>query len=129
MEKDAGEQFLNGSNHWGYDYVSFYFSARDIGKLKALNLGDFQANFGQGLTLSTGLAFGKSSIITNSKRNFNGFGAYRSLRENAYLRGDAVALKLDKIDVGIFASYKNVDGNAVSGLNRTEEANNEPEFV
>ena len=129
MEKDAGEQFLNGSNPWGYDYVSFYFSARDIGKLKALNLGDFQANFGQGLTLSTGLAFGKSSIITNSKRNFNGFGAYRSLRENAYLRGGAVALKLDKIDVGIFASYKNVDGNAVSGLNRTEEANNEPEFV
>ena len=51
-----------------------------MGKLKSLQLGDYQASFGQGLTLNTGIAFGKSSIITNAKRNFNGFGAYRSLR-------------------------------------------------
>ena len=74
MEKDANEQFFSGENKNGYDYYSYYFAARDIGRLKALHIGDFQANFGQGLTLSTGLAFGKSSIITNSKRNFNGFG-------------------------------------------------------
>ncbi len=129
VEKDADEQFLNGSNPWGYDYFSFYFAARDIGKLKALNLGDFQANFGQGLTLSTGLAFGKSSIITNSKRNFNGFGAYRSLRENAYLRGGAVALSLNKIEFGVFASYKNIDGNTVTLSDSTEGVNSEPELV
>ncbi|MDB9881830.1 hypothetical protein N8368_03735 [Bacteroidia bacterium] len=114
MEKDANEPFLNSYNPNGYDYYSFYFSARDIGRLKAFHLGDYQANFGQGLTMSTGLAFGKSSIITNAKRNFNGFGAYRSLRENAYLRGTAVAFELNKFTVGVFASYKNVDGNAAS---------------
>lgn len=129
MEKDAGEQFLNGINPLGYDYFSFYFAARDIGRVKALNLGDFQANFGQGLTLSTGLAFGKSSIITNSKRNFNGFGAYRSLRENAYLRGGALALSFDKIEMGVFASYKNVDGNAIANTDSTDGVANEPEFV
>lgn len=113
MEKDAGEPFLGEKNPKGYDYYSFYFAARDIGRLQALHLGDYQANFGQGLTLSTGLAFGKSSIITNSKRNFNGFGAYRSLRENAFLRGGALAMELGNVTVGVFASYKNVDGNAL----------------
>jgi len=129
MEKDAGEPFGGTSNPSGYDYYSFYFAARDIGKVKALNLGDFQANFGQGLTLSTGLAFGKSSIITNSKRNFNGFGTYRSLRENAYLRGGALALSLGKIEAGVFASYKNIDGNAVFATDSNEAANSEPEFT
>ena len=122
MEKDAGEAFGGDNNPTGYDYYSFYFAARDIGRLKALNLGDYQANFGQGLTLSTGLAFGKSSIITNSKRNFNGFGAYRSLRENAYLRGGALALELGNITTGIFASYKKVDGNTLDEEDRDPEA-------
>lgn len=111
MEKDAGEPFLSGENSSGYDYYSYYLAIRDIGRLKHLSLGDFQANFGQGLTLSTGLAFGKSSIITNSKRNFRGFGAYRSLRENAYLRGAAVAVDLGKLETGVWVSYKKVDGN------------------
>lgn len=122
MEKDAGEAFGGKQNPAGYDYYSFYFAARDIGKLKTLNLGDYQANFGQGLTLSTGLAFGKSSIITASKRNFNGFGAYRSLRENAYLRGGAVALELGNITSGVFASHKKVDGNTLGEEERDPEA-------
>ncbi|PCJ64072.1 MAG: hypothetical protein COA58_13880 [Bacteroidetes bacterium] len=114
MEKDANEPFFKGENTNGFDYYSFYFAARDIDRVKMLNLGDFQANFGQGLTLSTGLAFGKSSIITNSKRNFDGFGAYRSLRENAYLRGGAIAFQLDKLTFGTFVSYKKVDGNIIT---------------
>lgn len=112
-EKDAGEEFSFDNNLVGYDYASFYFAARDIGKIKSLNLGDFQANFGQGLTLSNGLAFGKSSIITNSKRNFTGFRAYRSLRENAFLRGGALSIDFKHITVGAFASYKKVDGNGI----------------
>ena len=125
-EKDAGEEFFQNSNPNGYDYYSFYFSMKDIGKIKSLNLGDFQANFGQGLTLSTGLAFGKSSIVTNAKRNFAGFGAYRSLRENAYLRGGALALSFNKVDVGIFASAKKVDGNAVFENDSTDT---EPDYI
>ncbi|NNJ55547.1 MAG: hypothetical protein HKP14_05425 [Bacteroidia bacterium] len=125
-EKDAGEEFFKNSNSNGYDYYSFYFSMNDVGKIKTLNLGDFQANFGQGLTLSTGLAFGKSSIVTNAKRNFNGFGAYRSLRENAYLRGGALALSLNKLDIGLFASIKKIDGNAVF---ENDSADTEPDYL
>jgi hypothetical protein len=113
MEKDAYEPFGNTQNPTGYDYYSFYFSLKNVGIIKALQLGDYQVNFGQGLTLSTGLAFGKSSIITNSKRNFNGFGAYRSLRENAFLRGGAAAFQFKNVTVGTFISYKKIDGNAI----------------
>ncbi|MGB0851443.1 MAG: helix-hairpin-helix domain-containing protein, partial [Bacteroidia bacterium] len=120
-EKDAGEPIFNSEYNRGFDYYSFYFSARDINRIKSLNIGDYQANFGQGLTLSTGLAFGKSSIITNSKRNFNGFGAYRSLRENAYLRGGALSFQLKKIDIGVFTSFKKVDGNAVTSNESSTE--------
>ncbi|MEY2925282.1 MAG: hypothetical protein RLZZ337_1832 [Bacteroidota bacterium] len=125
-EKDAGESFFSGNNPKGYDYYSFYFEAKNLGKLKTLHLGDFQANFGQGLTLSTGLAFGKSSIITNSKRNFSGFGAYRSLRENAYLRGGAIAFQVKNIELGAFVSSKNIDGNAVE---TTDTIDNEPDIT
>lgn len=112
-EKDAFEPFLTKNNPAGFDYYSYYFSLKNIGRLKAFQLGDFQANFGQGLTLSTGLAFGKSSIITNSKRNFSGFGAYRSLRENAYLRGTAASFQIKNMTLGAFVSYKKIDGNAI----------------
>lgn len=119
-EKDAGEAMFENHSPLGYDYISYYFSLRDIGKIKALQLGDFQANFGQGLTLSTGLAFGKSSIITNSKRNFNGFSAYRSLRENAFLRGGAIAASFNKLKIGAFASSKKIDGNGIYGNENLE---------
>jgi hypothetical protein len=109
-EKDAGETFFNG-NPLGFDYVSAYFGVKDIGKLENLQIGDFQANFGQGLTLSNGLAFGKSSIITQSKRSFNGFDTYRSLRENAFLRGISTSFRLQQWKLGGFVSSKKMDAN------------------
>ncbi len=124
-EKDAGEHFIKNQNV-AFDYQSIYASVSNIGIVKQLNIGDFQANFGQGLTLSTGLAFGKSSLITSSKRNFNGFKAYRSLRENAFLRGGAVAIKINKTVIGSFVSYKKTDGN---GVYSNDSIDSEPDFV
>ena len=46
MEKDAYESFLDGNNPLGYDYFSCYFSLKNMGRLKSLQLGDYQANFG-----------------------------------------------------------------------------------
>lgn len=112
-ENDAGEPFLKG-NTLGYDYVSAYLGIKNLGAIENLQIGDFQANFGQGLTLSNGLAFGKSSIITQTKRSFNGFDTYRSLRENAFLRGCATILALGKWRVGVFASSKQIDANGLA---------------
>ena len=125
-EKDAGETFLGPYNKQGFDYYSAYVSLTDIGRISTLNIGDFQANFGQGLTLSTGLAFGKSSIITNAKRNFTGYSAYRSLRENAQLRGVSTTLKLGEFSIGTFASRKKLDANM---LNAQDTLDPEISFV
>lgn len=112
LEKDAGEQFSFNKQKTplGYDHQSLYLSLNDVGKIKSLQIGDFHVNLGQGLTLSTGLAFGKSSLITNTKRNFSGFSSYRSLRENAYMRGVALSVNNKNITLGSFISYKKLDG-------------------
>ncbi len=47
-EKDAGEQFFKGAQKKGFDFYSAHFYVRNIGIIKALALGDFLLNFGQG---------------------------------------------------------------------------------
>lgn len=102
-EKDAGEKVKNG-------FISAYFQAQNIGKLKHLIIGDFQANFGQGLTLGTGLAFGKSNNITTALRIQNGFRVSRSFNENLILRGAAMRYQLKKnTEISIFSSSQNID--------------------
>jgi hypothetical protein len=73
MEKDAGEVFLKSQlgdsvmklvgdkvNNI-FDFYSAHAYVSDIGILKKAVIGDYHLEFGQGLTLWTGLAFGKSS--------------------------------------------------------------------
>ena len=48
-EKDAGEQFFKGAQKNGFDFYSAHFFLRNSGIVKALALGDFTVNLGQGL--------------------------------------------------------------------------------
>jgi len=59
-EKDAGEEFFKGSQKQGFDFMTGHLAIQNIGKLKSLNIGDYQAQFGQGLTFWSGFAFGKT---------------------------------------------------------------------
>jgi hypothetical protein len=67
-EKDPGEEFFTGSQPNGFDFYSAHFYIRDAGKLRSLAIGDYQVQFGQGITLWSGLAFGKSSEAVNIKK-------------------------------------------------------------
>ena len=69
MEKDAGEEFFKGSMKQGFDFYSGHLFVLNMGVLKSAALGDFQAQFGQGLVFWSGLAFGKSSDGVSIKRN------------------------------------------------------------
>src|SRR5690606_16535788 len=90
MEKDEGEEFFQGSQPQGFDFYSAHFFLRDMGRLKALALGDYQAQFGQGLVFWNGLGFGgKSSFTMNVKRNATGLMPYTSVNENLFMRGAA----------------------------------------
>lgn len=116
-EKDEGEEFFKGSQKNGFDYYSAHLFLRDIGRLKAVAVGDYQAQFGQGLTFWNGLAFSaKSSFTMNVKRNAIGLSPYTSVNENLYLRGAAATFEVVKnVELTGFFSRKGIDGN-VSAL-------------
>ena len=52
-EKDQGEEFFKGSQKQGFDFYSGYVYLKNINKFKAITVGDFRAQFGQGLVLWT----------------------------------------------------------------------------
>ena len=115
LEKDAGEQLTwNPSNgQFGADYASAHLLLQDRGRLKALALGDYQLQFGQGLLLSSGLGVGKGSeTITTLRRSSVGVRPYASLLENSFFRGGAATYQVaPTVQATAFASHKNVDAN------------------
>ncbi len=120
LEKDAGEQLIwNPRNgQFGADYVSAHLLLQDRGRLKALALGDYQLQFGQGLLLSSGLGVGKGAeTITTLRRSSVGVRAYASLLENSFFRGGAATYQVaPTVQATAFVSHKNVDANLQQSL-------------
>ena len=110
-EKDAGEEFFKGSQPNGFDFYSAHFFLRNQGKIKQLAIGDYQAQFGQGLTFWSGLAFGKSADIMLVKRSAVGLKPYTSADENLFMRGAGITLNFDEIEITSFYSRNSVDAN------------------
>ncbi len=124
-DKDAGEQFFAGHQKYGFDFYSAHLFAKDLGRVKRLAIGDYQIQYGQGLALWSGLAFGKSAIVRNMKRNGQGIRPYTSVDENLFMRGAAATLGFGKFEVTAFGSYKSIDGNlaSVDTTDNLEEVN------
>jgi hypothetical protein len=110
-DKDAGEQFLKGPQKLGFDFYSLHFFARNVGKIKALALGDYVVNLGQGLTQWQSLGFGKSVDVMNSKRQSPVLLPYRSAGEFYFNRGAAATIQLKNWEATAFISYKKFSGN------------------
>jgi hypothetical protein len=110
-EKDAGEQFFQGNQKQGFDFYSGHLWINGKGLLRTIAIGDFQAQYGQGVVFWSGLAFGKSTDVLNLKRNGRGIVPYTSTDENAFLRGGAIALGLKKFQLDVFYSQHKIDGN------------------
>lgn len=109
-EKDDGEQFLNGAQKYGFDYYSGHFQINDIGVFKKIIVGDYIAQFGQGLTMWSGMSFGKTSSTTNIIKKARGVNKYSSVNESAFLRGQATSLQFGRFEFTEFVSYKSIDG-------------------
>lgn len=114
-EKDAGEQFFKGTQKQGFDFYSGHLFVRKIWKLNAVALGDYQVNFGQGLTMWSGFGIGKSADVMNGKRYATGLRPYTSVNESRFLRGGAANFQNEKIDLTVFGSVKKIDANINSG--------------
>jgi hypothetical protein len=99
VEKDAGEQIIwsPGKKQYGADFISFHAQVLNKGKIKNLILGDFQAQFGQGLTLGSAFGIGKNSeAVTTVRRGNLGFLPYTSVYEARFLRGAAISYSLSR---------------------------------
>lgn len=110
-DKDAGEQFFKGGQSQGFDFYSVHLFARSLGKIKALALGDYTVNLGQGLIQWQSLGFGKSADITGIKRQSNVLSPYRSAGEFNFNRGVGATVQIGKMEATAFASYKKFSGN------------------
>jgi hypothetical protein len=113
-EKDPGEQFFKGNQKSGFDFYSVHLFARNIGKVKALALGDFTVNMGQGLVQWQNLAFRKSADAMQVKRSSAVLRPYNSAGEFNYMRGAGITLQLSKTtEATVYGSYRNRDANIV----------------
>jgi hypothetical protein len=114
-EKDAGEQFLKGSQKQGFDFYSAHVFARNIGIIKSLALGDYTVNLGQGLTQWMSLAFKKGPDVLSTKREADVLRPYNSAGEIFFHRGVGITIGKKNWEATVFASYKKVDANFAAG--------------
>lgn len=121
-EKDAGEQFLKGNNKDGFDFYSGHIFLQGFGVVKQLAIGDFQAQFGQGLTFWSGLAFGRTPSIFTLKRNAPKLRPYTSVQEDLFLRGGGITLQHKHTELTLFYSSKKADANVSGRDTLTNEA-------
>jgi len=110
-EKDKGEQFFRGAQKSGFDFYSAHLFLRNIGNFKYIALGDFHASFGQGLTMSSGLAASKSAYVMNLQRNNPQLRPYRSVNENGFLRGAALTYQFNKFRLTTLFSRRFINTN------------------
>ncbi len=110
-DKDAGEQFLKGSQPYGFDFYSFHFFIGQFGIIKALVIGDFTINLGQGLIQWQGLAFSKSSNVLAIKREGPVLQAYHSAGEYNFHRGFGISLGKKSWSAAFFLSARKLDAN------------------
>lgn len=110
-DKDAGEPFFKGINSKGFDFYSFHLFARNAGIFKAIAVGDFTVNLGQGLIQWQSLAFKKSSEVLGIKRQSAILRPYTSTGEFYFNRGVAATVQKGKMQATMFASNKKVSAN------------------
>lgn len=108
-EKDPGEQFFQGAQKNGFDFYSMHAFYSGGKYLRAVALGDYQIQIGQGLNLWSGYAFGKTADVTNVKKTANPIKPYTSVDETRFMRGAAVDLGFKDFQLTTFASVKKVD--------------------
>ena len=137
VEKDAGEMFftdkisdtiqalLGKQYQRGFDFVGFHLYAKDLGIVKAAVLGDYQLAYGQGLTLWSGMSFGKAGAGSSVMKQGRGITPKGSASEYGFMRGAAITLGGGPFSGALFYSNRLVDAN-ISALDTLDS---EAEFV
>lgn len=113
-EKDAGEK-------WNADFKSAHLAIFNTWKFDKIVLGDYSLQFGQGLTLWSGFAFGKAPDVTSVAKKDLGLRPYNSTNEYSFLRGLATTVAIGKhLDFTGFVSYRKLDASLSLNSNGQE---------
>lgn len=108
--QDAGEPFFANCNTAGYDHYNYYLQVRDMGRLKALNLGMYRVQMGMGLVINTGFHLGKLATLQSLGRSTHTLTAHASRSQAGYLQGAAATIQLaPQWHLTAFASYRPID--------------------
>ncbi|HJS53189.1 MAG TPA: helix-hairpin-helix domain-containing protein [Chitinophagaceae bacterium] len=113
-DKDAGEQFFNGAQRYGFDYYSFHLIVRKLGIIQSLVVGDFTVNMGQGLVQWQSLGFRKNADVLGFKRQSALLRPYHSAGEYNFHRGAGITIGKGKINATAFASLRKITANFVT---------------
>ena len=106
LDKDAGEKFVGKP----FDFYSGNIALFKLGRVKKLVVGDYTLQFGQGVTMWSGFAFGKGPDVTSVAKKDLGLRPYTSANEYSFLRGASATINLYKnIDITPFVSFRNLD--------------------
>ncbi|HLT46797.1 MAG TPA: helix-hairpin-helix domain-containing protein, partial [Rubricoccaceae bacterium] len=119
LEKDPGERFAFDGQP-GYDYASAHAAVLDLGRVDALVVGDFVAEYGQGLVLWRASGFGKGpDAVHGPIRSGRGLRPYGSVEENRFLRGAAASVAVvPGLYASAFGSRRRLDATG-DGYHRT----------
>lgn len=120
-EKDQGEEFFKGSQKNGFDFYSAHLAIRDFGIIKRAVIGDYDLFYGQGLTLCTGLSFGKSPDVAAVRKFSTGIRPYTSLNESSFKRGVALSVGKRNWNADAFYSNRKLDANLSTIIDTTFE--------
>lgn len=114
LEKDPGERFAFDGQP-GYDYASAHAGVFELGRLDALVVGDFAAEYGQGLVLWRASGFGKGPDAARAPiRSGRGIRPYGSVDENQFFRGAAASVAvIPGLYVSALASRRRLDASFV----------------
>ncbi len=100
---------------------STYISSQDSPALgRKVLIGDYHLEFGQGLTLWSGLTFGKSAEGVQMKKFGRGIRPNTSANENRFFRGVATTIGWKRLSLTPFYSSNNIDGNIIH-LNNNDQ--------
>jgi len=115
-KKDAGETFFSGVNKAGFDFVSGSLAVYKTGKFSKIIIGDYNVQFGEGLSLWMGTALGRGADVAGVAKNGTGLKAYTSANESSFFRGVGIKYNILKIiDLTTFISSKNLDASLTNG--------------
>lgn len=110
-DQDAGEKFVFNHGQAGFDFYSVHLFARKFGFVKALALGDYTVNFGQGLIQWQSQAYNKSSSVINIKRQSETLRPYHSAGEYNFFRGIGITLQKNHMETTLFFSRRKLSAN------------------